>query len=323
MPAGVGDLGQHAAGHRGVEHGAAAVHGADRRLELARRHVLAEPAAGAGPHRRQDLVVGAEAGEHDDPRRRGQRQQPGQGGHAAAARHHQVEQHDVGQEARRPRRPRRRRRRPRPPPRARRASRGTSAGPRAPPGGRRRRGAGSASLIPPAPALAPMVPDPELGLDRQRAAEVGRPLAHRHEPEPAGADGVIGRDRSPRPSSATERVTTSPSARSSCTRHLVGAGVAHDVGDAPPGRCGTAPARCPCSTSPRRPASRRVAIPWVRPTTSRCLARLADQPVALEGGRPQLQDQRAQLGEDLLEQAASRRRCRRPRAAGGGRTATG
>ena len=48
----------------------------------------------------------------------------------------------------------------------------------------------------PAPCARTVVPPPGVGLDRQRAAQVGRPLAHRHQPEAARADRVVARDRS-------------------------------------------------------------------------------------------------------------------------------
>ena len=111
-------------------------------------------------HRGQRLVVGAEAGEHDDAWRRGQRRAAGAGRpprRPRASRGRAARRRGGGA---RPRRPPRRRRRPRRPPRRpsrlprneRRPSRTT--------GWSSTTRSRMASLIPPAPARAPVVPAP-------------------------------------------------------------------------------------------------------------------------------------------------------------------
>jgi hypothetical protein len=72
------------------------VHQPDGGLEARRFDVLEQIAGCAGLHCGDDLVVGGEARQHDDPGVGDTLADAADGGHAAEPGHHEVHEHDIG-----------------------------------------------------------------------------------------------------------------------------------------------------------------------------------------------------------------------------------
>ena len=171
-----------AGGDRGRERRVAVVGGADRAHELGRLDVLEQVAGGARAQRREQLVVVAEAREHDHAGARAGLAQALERADAVQARHHEVEQDHVGVGAR-----------------------GGVHGDlavarlghdldvvleveeRAQPLADHRVVVGEQDADHAGISSRTVVPSPSVGGDLQRPAELGRALLHRRQPEPLPA----------------------------------------------------------------------------------------------------------------------------------------
>ena len=143
-----------------------------------------------------------------------------------------------------------------------------------------------------------------------RAAEPRRPLLHRRQAR-GGASAAPGRRveaarRRRRPRARAAVAGARGGRRGASARR-----VAQRRCAAPPGRCagprGRAPGRRPTA---RRRASTSIATSCSGASTSTCLRSAPAQPVALEVGRAQLEDQRAQLVERLARERLQPRELR-------------
>ena len=308
--------------HDRVEQRLARVRGADRARELLRLHVLEQVAGGAGAERGQQ-----------PSRRRGSssarsRAPPGTrsrssriAADAVEPRHHEVHQHDVRRAAARPRRPPPRRRPPRPttsmpscssrnvrsPSRTTAWSSTTSTR------------IGSATRRPPA---APSCPRPAPSGSRAVPPSRCAALLHRRQPEPPRAQlgrlGVEARRRRRRPRARSRR----PSPRSEPDDHALRLAWRSAFWSASWAMRSTSRSRAGVGRRARRRARARSPPACSAAQHLDVLAQRAAQAVALEVGRAQLEDQRAQLVERLARQRLQLRRPARPPRPGRARAAS-